>query len=195
MAEEFRMQYPLDARALILDAGAYHGDFMDWCRDRWGCTIYGFEPVRVFYEDTKMHVRPPAQLFNYGLGSTTRVEALHIRADSSSIFFGREVAKEEQIQIELRDVLTVFADLAIEHVDLFKINIEGGEYELFDRMFETGLVSRVRFFQVQFHGGVLNGAGPVDADAQRLRIREKLTKTHKEQWCAGKGQWESWERL
>ena len=74
-------------------------------------------------------------------------------------------------------------------VDLFKINIEGGEYPLLDRIIENGQVERVRYFQIQFHG-----FGSPDPAAARDKIRAALNTTHREEWCVNGGQWESWAR-
>lgn len=195
MPDEARMNYPLGPNAVVLDAGVYQADFTNWCTERWKCSVIGFEPVPSFYEQALKALRDPSyvHLYKYGLGGSNRQEKLHIRADSSTVFFKKNVPEEDLCTIEIRDVARVFLDLALRRVDLFKINIEGGEYELIDRLVDTMLIYRVRYVQVQFHGGKLPGMGPTNADEERLRIRSRLAETHREQWCAGQGQWESWE--
>lgn len=39
----------------------------------------------------------------------------------------------------------------IDDIGLMKINIEGGEYELLERMIELGIINKVKDIQIQFH--------------------------------------------
>lgn len=197
MRDETRTNYPLESNSIVLDVGVYHGDFTNWCSELWGCYVYGFEPVPEFFIEATRNFKDPihVKLFNYGLGNSTRKVPLHVRADSSTVFFKEDIPPGQLRTIEIHDVAHTFLTLELLHVDLLKINIEGGEYELLDRLVDTNLIQRVRFIQVQFHGGLLPGPGPVDADAERLRVRERLTGTHREQWCVKDGLWESWEKV
>ena len=186
--EEFRLQYPLSKRSLVFDAGAFRGDFIDWCRKRWGCRVRAFEPCTEFANGVEHRFAgdDKVQLFRYGLSGKTEQAALTIRGDSTSVFAPSDNATTELVA--LRDVAEVFNDPAL-MVDLFKINIEGGEYPLLDRMVDAGLIERVRFFQIQFHG-----FGSPDPGAARDKIRAALSRTHHEEWCINGGQWESWGR-
>lgn len=193
--EEYRLQYPLTASSLVLDAGAYRGDFIDWCRTRWGCTVLAFEPCTEFADSIARRFAsdikgPPCKvgLHRFGLSGRTEQVTLSIHGDSTSVFAMGDGGGATE-QIELRDVAEVFAGVPLHEVDLFKINIEGGEYPLLDRMIETGLVERVKYFQIQYHG-----FGAPDPAAARDKIRAALEATHREEWCVNGGQWESWAR-
>ena len=73
---------------------------------------------------------------------------------------------------KINDVYEWFKINSIKLIDLIKVNIEGGEYELLDRMIEAGLMSKVDAFQIQFHD-FISGA------KQRMeKIREILELTH-----------------
>ena len=189
--EEFRLRYPLDASSLVLDAGAFRGDFIAWCRGRWDCRVIAFEPTDAFFRDVTRrfegdkHVR----ILNYGVGGKTESVPIAIQSDATSVYLDAHRAPGGTETVLIKDVVEVFAELMIERVDLFKINIEGGEYALLPRMLDSGLVPRVRYFQVQYHA---IGAGPEGPGAARDRIRTQLDKTHKEEWCVHGGRWESW---
>lgn len=194
--EHQRLDYPL-ADDVILDVGAYLGDFTRFALQRWrNGRFYAFEPCEEFFD--KAHrtvVDPRAHFFCYGLGARTRRELLNVSNDSSSIF-GTNPTSE----IDIRDVVDVWRDLDLTEVGLMTINCEGGEYELLERMIETGLINSVWFLQVQFHGVTfgegqsLHGDGPRDADQWRLSIVEDLKKTHRLQWEWPSVTWASWER-
>lgn len=67
-------------------------------------------------------------------------------------------------------VLTPFNN--INTIDLMKINIEGGEYELIEHFIEKEFIKEIRDIQVQFHGFV------PDAGVRMKKIQEELKKTH-----------------
>lgn len=186
--EEFRLQYPLDASSIVMDAGSFRGDFIDWCRKKWGCTVLAFEPSGSFRKNIEQRFAGDARvrLFNYGLGAVTEHIDLSIQGDSTTVYFDKASEIESVL---VRDVVEVFTELALNEVALFKINIEGGEYPLLAKMLDAGLVPRVRYFQVQYHS-----IGTKDPAAARDRIRERLSETHREEWCVNGGQWESWAR-
>jgi FkbM family methyltransferase len=185
--EEYRLQYPIGPQSLVLDAGGYHGDFVDWCRTKWGCRVITFEPLfhellrSRFVNDPRVTVMP------FGLGGSTRRCTMRMQADSSGAF-----ASGDDVDVQIEDVATWAEQEGLVEADLFKINIEGGEYELMPRLLDTALIRRIRFLQIQYHSV---GAGEEGAAAARQTIRERLTATHREQWCVNDGQWESWERL
>lgn len=192
MTEAYRLNYPLTQESLVLDVGCYQGSFTRAVWEHYGCWVMAFEPVPEFFESLPATWRRPSKqapwLFDFGLGARTEPVTISVRGDSSSVH--RPVDEHQRtVGTLIMDVVDVFKKLEITKVDLMKINIEGGEYQLLDRMLETGLVERVKHFQIQFHDF---GAGPDGAVSHRERIRQRLALTHDEQWCVGPFVWESW---
>jgi FkbM family methyltransferase len=189
--EEFRLQYPLSSESLILDAGVYRGDSIHEWRAKWNCTVIGFEPAQGFFAKSSQRFATDScvSIHNYGLGA--RNERLHLAIqDEGTSFYFEQAGRVETAT--MRDVAFIFDELKLTEVDLFKINIEGGEYELLPRMLDADLARRVRFFQVQYHSNCADLDGPAVA---RDRIRQRLSKTHREEWCWNGGAWESWARV
>ncbi len=89
--------------------------------------------------------------------------------------------------LELRDVSTVLTTLGIDHIDVMMVNIEGGEYELLDRLYETDWLPRIECVLVQFHEFA------PDAYRARRRNRRQLAKTHRCTWSY-KWVFERWDR-
>ena len=54
-------------------------------------------------------------------------------------------------EIEIVDMQDWINRREINKIALIKINIEGGEYELLDRLIETNLIEKIEDIQVQFH--------------------------------------------
>jgi hypothetical protein len=89
--------------------------------------------------------------------------------------------------VQIRDVVGVLDELGIREVDLLKVNIEGGEYDLFDRLIETDWLRSVRLVSVQFH------EWHPKAYRRRRAIRRALARSHTEVWCYS-WVWEYWSR-
>ena len=75
----------------------------------------------------------------------------------------------------------------ITNIDLMKINIEGGEYELLDRMLEENLVKVVDNLQIQFHD-----ISP-ESHSRMMTIQKGLERTHSPTYQY-RFIWENWKR-
>ena len=115
------------------------------------------------------------------MGYPSRKEIISICADGSSIF--RKSFKTQEIQIV--DIAEWFAKENIKSVQLMKINIEGGEYELLERLIDTGLIKIIDNVQVQFHNI------SKDSTDKMERIQERLKHTHNATYQY-KFVWENW---
>ena len=183
--ETLRLDYPLNAGSVVFDCGGYEGDWADAIHTRYGCKVFVFEPVAAFLSDIQRRFadKPSIRSFGYGLHSRNEHAKIFLSPNASSTF-GQESATES---IELRDVAEVLPALQVDYIGLFKINIEGGEYELLERLLDTGLTRSVDHLQVQFHRFVPN------ATARRERIRARLRETHTLRYEYD-FVWESWSR-
>lgn len=183
--ETLRLDYPLERASVVFDCGGFEGDWAAAIHQRYGSTVYVFEPVQAFLADIRKRFagNPSVQTFGYGLHSRTEQATITLAGNASSTFGDAGSAET----IALRDVAEVLAELKVSHIDLIKINIEGGEFELLERLLDTGLISAVDHVQVQFHRFVSG------APARRQRIRERLAATHTLRYDYD-FIWESWSR-
>lgn len=79
--------------------------------------------------------------------------------------------KIEKIRlVNINDILDKYK---IKVVDLLKLNIEGGEYDLLEYLIETDMIKKFKNIQVQFHRSV-NAF-----EARANRIQQALRGTHK----------------
>ena len=185
--KRLRYEYPLGEESVVLDVGGYEGAFADAITHRYHSQVHVFEPMPHFYRrcTTRFLNQPNVRVFEYGLGNADEVLRLSDSADASSFHVARDGAT--MIEARIRDIASVWDELGLDEVDLIKINIEGGEYPLLNRLIETGLVARIKHIQVQFHDFI------EDANQQRDSIRAGLADTHDESWCYS-FVWESWQR-
>jgi FkbM family methyltransferase len=177
----------LDATSVVLDVGAYVGEWGARIIERYGATVHAFEPSPNEFGEMQARLgdEPRAVLHQYGLAGGTRTATLALDGPGSSVHGGP--ATFGTADVELRDVVATLDDLGLQEVDLLKVNIEGGEYELFDRLIEAGALGRFRQVSIQFHEWL------PDAYRRRAAIRRALAEQHWEVWCFP-WVWELWTR-
>jgi len=183
--DELRYNYDLDERSLVLDLGGYKGQWTSDLFARYRCRVIVFEPARDFARKIERRFRKNdrIEVLQYGLAASSRTETLHIDASASSIY-GKASDLE---QIRLVDVESWIRERKLDKIDLVKINIEGGEYELLEKLIETGLIGIFENVQVQFHD-----VAP-DSHSRMERIQKALGKTHTPTYQY-EFVWENWTR-
>jgi FkbM family methyltransferase len=165
-----RFDYPLNAGSVVIDAGGFKGQWASDVFARYQCQVHVFEPIPTFAEGiAKRFTKNPAiHTHAFALGASDRVEEARIGSSASSVFG----SSGEVVKIRFVDVAKWLDEEKLATVDLIKINIEGGEYELLERLLETGAITRFHHIQVQFHDFVPDAAGRMQ------RILERLAATH-----------------
>jgi FkbM family methyltransferase len=177
----------LDSDSIVLDVGGYIGEWSEQISSRYGSTIHAFEPAPASIQKFRERLgdAPNVELHPYGLGAANNQVPFALEGPGSMVSakrgtFGATV-------IEMRDVATFLDSLGVDQIDLCKVNIEGGEYDLLDRCIETGWLSRMRVLSVQFH------EWHPKAYSRRAAIRRALSRTHVEVWDYP-FVWELWRR-
>jgi len=168
-----RVNYNLDENSLVLDVGGYKGDWTSSIFNRYKCTIFIFEPVKSFYNiiSERFQDNKKIQIYNFGLGTRDTTMAISLSNDASS--FHQESGTSTKEFCKIIDIDKFFLKNNLKHIDLIKINIEGGEYELVEKIIQSGLVERIENLQIQFHNFIPGAFG------KRKKIQEALTNTHK----------------
>lgn len=185
--ETLRLDYPLTHEGIVFDLGGYHGDFAAAVHERYGCKVYIFEPVPEFYQMcvARFQVNPKIVCLNYGLSSADDWLDIGMAENASS--FASPHAKGAVQRVQVRSVVECIRELGIDRIDLMKINIEGGEFDVVPAIIESGDIRKVQYLQVQFHNFVDHAA------KRRAAIRTQLANTHMEMWNY-EFVWESWKR-
>ncbi len=164
-----RTAYPLNAGSIVFDLGGYKGEWAEKIFQEYGAYIYIFEPIEKFTNlmQEKFKGNSKIKIFNFGLSDRDGEVSIKLSDDASGAY-----ARGENVQIKLRDIKKVIDELGLKKIDLIKLNIEGGEFQVLPRLIETGLVLICQDIQVQFHHFY--------PEAEKLRevIRRELEKTH-----------------
>lgn len=160
--EDIRYRYDLTSSSLVLDAGFYHGDFAREIIRRYACRVYAFEPF--FYREP---FDPHTLLTVFPVGLSNRTTLADFKIKGSMTGTWADGPSTPVVLINICDVVASFP-----HIDLLKLNIEGGEYDCLEALLDSGLTTRITNLQVQFH--------PLfeDSAIRHDRIRERLLATH-----------------
>lgn len=181
------LNYPLKDNSIVVDVGAYKGEFIEKLIEKHEPTIHALEPIKEFsnYLENKFKNNPNIIIHNFGLFDETKVVKISNLGAGSSIFARKEGSGEQNIS--LKSMKQFVIDEKIKEIDLLYLNIEGSEYRLLNHIIETGLIQNVKHLQVQFHNFIEN------AKYERKKIRKELRKTH---YCVFNYPfiWERWDR-
>ncbi|HLG40108.1 MAG TPA: FkbM family methyltransferase [Chitinophagaceae bacterium] len=187
--ETMRLDYSLlNENAFVMDLGGYKGEWASDIYAKYNCTVWIFEPFNDFAASIKERFvkNNKIRVFDFGLGKTMETRKLYID-DNSSSFYRQKNKSANSAEVTLKDIDLFFSNNNIRQVDLMKINIEGGEYDLLDRIIDTGLVKFIKNIQVQFHDFV------PDAKKRMSQIQENLNLTHFLTYQY-EFVWENWQR-
>jgi FkbM family methyltransferase len=183
-----RLQYPLTTNAIVFDLGGYQGQWASDIYSMYRCRIHVFEPVAAFAEMivARFAKNPDVIVHDFGLASSTRASIVTLGRDASSMMRDDLDGPKEEIR------LVAFSDFikaeGIANIDLMKVNIEGGEYDLLNHVLDAGLIDMIADLQVQFHSFVEG------AEQRMLDLRGRLAHTHEPTYAVD-FVWENWRRL
>jgi len=169
--ETLRLDYDLNENSIVFDVGGYKGEFARDIFCKYQSNIYLFEPLKEFYEICLKRFinNEKVRSFNFGLADESFDTEINISDNASSIFN----VEGEKTRIRLESITDFIKSNQIETVDLIKINIEGGEYDLLDSLIENNLIHKFKNIQVQFHDFVIQ-----NPRERMTKIQNELSKTH-----------------
>lgn len=180
--EELRLDYPLTQESLVMDVGAHRGTFTASIRQKYQCRVIAYEPIIRDADLLKERFKYDPQVIvrAYGLADRDTQATFGLDGDMSGLY----AATRERTKVTLKDVSVELGNL---HIALIKLNIEGGEYEVLERLLHTGQIAQIDHIQVQFH------CLREDHEARHDAIRNTLHATHTCTWRVP-WTWESWSR-
>lgn len=183
--QTLRLNYNLNENSVVVDAGGYHGEFAELINKRYGSIVFVLEPIVNLHNSIEnLFSRNPRVIpLNYAIAGKTEQAEISIEDDGSSLYTESTGATEV---IQCVDVQEFFDTNNIETVDLLKLNIEGAEYDVLDRIIELNLLPSIKHIQIQFHRFV------PDCNRRRKAIQEHLSKTHTCVWNYD-WIWEGWK--
>jgi FkbM family methyltransferase len=180
--------FPLKQQSLILDLGAYHGDWTHTMVELYHCQAHVFEPNPTAFRQLGKRLSNIKTVHGhaYGLAHKTIEAKLYLQGRESSLYPATKHRENlEFTPIHLHEAKAFFERYRIAWVDLMKLDIEGGEYDLLNHLIETGWIKKIKNVLVQFHYHVPNATERIHA------LQKALSQTHtltfQEEYV-----WENW---
>lgn len=176
--------FPFWTGGLVIDGGGYEGEWTAGMIKLYGCNSEIYEAIQAYarqcadYFSHNQLVRVHAQ----ALGNTTRQTSFTLHDNGTSEYR----RGGESIDVQVLDIASVFADLPQTQISCMKLNIEGGEYDVLERMIQLDLLKRCDSLLIQFH------RQPEDYKARFQNISEKLRQSHECIWRY-EYVWEKWQ--
>jgi FkbM family methyltransferase len=182
------LDFDLTEASTVFDLGGYEGDFASNMFCRYLSTVHVFEPVPAYCVQIRQRFvrNPRVHVHEVGLAGATRDAVLYPAQAGTSMFVDR-MGAGDTVTIRLVRADDYIRELGVTGIDLMKINIEGGEYELLEHLLDTGWAERIRNVLVQFHEEVVP-----DAPERMRAIHERLARTHRATFQY-EFVWENWE--
>jgi FkbM family methyltransferase len=185
---ELLYDLPIKTNNLVIDGGGYRGEWTAAILSRYGCRVKLYEPVPEFsmhceslFKDNQL-----VEVFRSALGGSNRKS--NFRLDDNSTTEYSDVASfADSIEAHVIDIAEVLNGLTGVTVGCIKLNIEGGEYEVLERLIQSGTVEFCNSFLIQFH------RQPIGYEARYRKINESLERTHTKIW-GYEMIWEKWVR-
>ncbi len=170
--KKLRLDYDLNPDSLVLDVGGYLGDWSSLIYQKYKCKIFIFEPVKAFYKKILLRFQkvPRIKVFNFGLGAKDKRQYIYKQKNSSS-FYKKDGGRSKE-ECKIVDIERFILNKRLKHINLIKVNIEGGEYDLLENIISRRLIKIFDNLQIQFHRFMPK------AQARRRIIQNQLSKTH-----------------
>lgn len=180
----------IDDTSVVLDVGAFNGTWAQHVIDRYDPVVYAFEPNPRSFErlQDKAANNPKLKPLCYGLGGQDESVDFTLNGLGSSMCDERdEHSGVPRVKVDIAAVDKAWHELSLGQVQLMKINIEGAEFPLLEKMAEAQLLPQVDCFLIQFH------EWHPGSHRRRKQIRQELEKTHRLEWDF-EFIWEKWVR-
>jgi FkbM family methyltransferase len=172
--EHLRYEYDLKPEDLVIDVGAYRGEWASQMFCRYGCRL--------------ILVEPGPWVIGFPVGEViNKAASTHAgKLKFGGAYYYTSAYEEPTHEYECFDINSLLAKYEV--IALLKLNVEGAEYSLLNHIINAGLQMKILNLQIQFH----------QIERKPFRkwykaIASKLSETHKLTWryafC-----WENWEK-
>lgn len=181
---------PIDAEGTVIDGGAYTGEWLRNVAMEYGCHVDAYEAVPEYATRlaSQFARNPRVTIHSCALGASATSAQVALARDGSTLMTERFRGMPQTVSIQTRDAEVEVRRIAAERpIGCVKLNVEGSEYEILERLIEGDSLPLSASWLIQFHR--------VDERSRERReaIRTALGRTHTCRWCFD-FIWELWVR-
>jgi FkbM family methyltransferase len=174
----------LSADSVVVEVGAYRGDWVYEVATRYHCTIHAFEPATLALKFLRAKVQglENVTIYPIALGKHNEEITLYDCQRDGAGIYARGGRNEPASS---RDVSQVIDEIG--PVDLMHLNAEGSEMDIIERLVETGQIASIDHLMIQWHPRDTSSALRVG------RVGKSLDASHYRK--VGPRAWEMFKRL
>jgi FkbM family methyltransferase len=178
--EEMRYEYDLDHNSIVIDCGGFEGRFTQGINERYHCLIHVMEPVPVFHAAIAKRFAGNMNIFVHlaGIAAETRMATFKIKGDMT----GENADQGEEVEVQLTGVRDLVNYFGPRKISLIKLNIESAEFEVIEKLLDSGDIIQFENIQVQWHPLVPDYQARYDSIQERLKATHELTFDHGWVW-------------
>ena len=174
----------LDSNSTVVVLGGYTGNSVNEWSTRYNARVITYEPVPHYYEGLKKRfaTRNDISIFDYAAGGSEKDIEIGFDSENSGEFS----PSTNKMFVKMIDIAEHLNQLGIHEIDLIEINIEGGEYDVLERLLRKKHSLRVKNLLIQFHN--LLPEHPLERESYRSLLRQNYTQEWNYEWV-----WEFWK--
>lgn len=172
---DIRFRYKFLPGARILDIGGGAGDFAANFSELHNANVTILEKNPKVFARLQERFTGDARVYvhNASLSDKDEVVEFDLDSDASGVFGS---PGGQKVKVALWDAERFLSECGTDEWHLAKLNIEGGEYALLNRLIDTGRIASFQYLQIQFNLHVPN------ARRQYRNLVKRLQRTHRLQW-------------
>jgi FkbM family methyltransferase len=170
-----RVEYDLSDTSVVFDVGGFEGNWSAEIFARYAPKIFIFEPYPPYLLrlTNRFKRNKSIKIIPSGLGGRNEKVLFFGGGDWSSTFERHDIKGSDlNYEVQILNILEFIEDNSISKIDLIKINIEGGEYELLESLINDPIILNVKNLQIQFHNLGF------EYQQRMENIQKKLSETH-----------------
>lgn len=140
----------------IVDVGAHSGLFTLYCRAfNQKVAIFAIEPepenCKLLKEHIKVNKLQQIKIIQAALSKESKDRYLHISKDNHNHYLLKDAQESlSELKIKTFSLIDLCKKNKIEKISLIKLDIEGGEYEVFDSL-DKNIITKIDTFIMEYH--------------------------------------------
>ncbi len=176
----------LNSQSVVIDGGGYEGEFIDNVLINFGSEVESYEPLeREFKNLNKKYINnDKVKIYNYAIFSKSA--DLYLNQEGISSYIVKDKHGKDTIKINAIDIVEIINKK--KKIDLLKLNVEGAEYDILNRIIESNNLSNIKSFLIQYHKSIKNSV------ELRTEIRSEFKKNNFIEVFNYDFVWEYWKK-
>lgn len=153
----------LPSTSVVFDFGANEGQEIEYFKDHVK-SIHSFEPHPMFFEqlDEKYREQDNVYVYDMAVSDSNDTDTLYFKRGKQAKNGGATLVRDKgnisvdlNVEVNKVDVVELF-NLVKSKVDIIKMDIEGGEYQVIERLIESGMHMAVGVIVFEDHERKIN---------------------------------------